>query len=382
MITATRQVPVTLKEQMYSARIMQSESKICELANKEPLLRSCESTLRPQFFLASASQNDWIPRVVAVTREDQLVGILYTKEKKLAGIPTGLLYVDTTLGSMLSVNEWDREAIFRTALHALLKERGVRGLRIVIPPSGFEMTALQDIPSQIPVDLQYAPTENHSLLLLPDRYETFLDSLGPQTRRNFRYYRRRSQAANHRFVDKLSLNEFASAASALQEETLIKSGSKAIKRAIDMISIAERPLLVGLRHESGEWLSILGGWYESGRAVIFLQMNSDKRHRNASLSVVLRGYLIELFILRGIRKVVFWAGSGGQLSRYSEYLPSVAVHLDKRSFVWNIVRHTMAPLIGLLPGPAAKMAEWIVPTKQDQNFDSESISKGDRLPLS
>jgi hypothetical protein len=309
------------------------------------------------------------------------VGVLYTKEKKLAGIPTGLLYVDTTLGSMLSVNEPEREPIFRAALQALLKKRGVRGMRIVIPPSGFEMMALQDIPSQISVDLCYAPTQNHSLLVLPDRYETFLKLLGHQTRRNFRYYRRRSQAANYHFVDKLSIDEFTCAASALRKETLIKSGSKAIKRAIDMISVAERPLLMGLRHHNGEWLSILGGWYESGRAIIFLQMNSDKRFRNASLSIVLRGYLIELFILRGVRNVVFWAGSGGQLSRYSEYLPSVAVHLDKRSFLWSIVRHTIAPLVSLLPGPIAKMAEWIVPRVPQQDFDCQSISKGDRLPL-
>lgn len=376
MVTATGQVPVTLKEQMYSARIVRSESKIRELAGKEPLLRNCESTLRPRFFLASASQN-WIPRVVTVMRGDQLAGILYTKEKKVAGIPTGLIYVDTTLGSILCVNEWEHEAVFRAALQAVLKRRGVRGMRIVIPPSGFEMAALQSIPSQIAVDLCCAPTQNHSLLALPDRYETFLDSLGPQTRRNFRYYRRRSQAAHHHFVDKLSIDEFASAAWALQNETLIKSGSKAIKRAIDMISAAERPLLVGLRDENGEWLSILGGWYEAGRAVIFLQMNSDKRHRNASLSIVLRGYLIELFILRGVRNVVFWAGSGGQLSRYSAYLPSVAVHLDQRSFVWNIVRHTMAPLLSLLPGSMSKMAEWIVPPKQQQNFDAQSVSKGD-----
>lgn len=380
MVTATRQVPVALKEQMYSARIVRSESEIRELANKEPLLRNCESTLRPRFFLASASQN-WIPRLVVVTRGDELAGILYTKEKKLAGISTGLVYVDTTLGSILSVNDWEREAIFRAALEALLKRRGVRGMRIVIPPSGFEMVALKSIPSEMTVDLYCAPTQNHSLLVLPDRYETFLDSLGSQTRRNFRYYRRRSQAAHHRFVDKLSIDEFASAAMALQTETLIKSGSKAIKRAIDMISAAERPLLVGLRHENGEWLSILGGWYEAGRAVIFLQMNSDKRHRTASLSIVLRGYLIELFILRGVRNVVFWAGSGGQLSRYSVFLPAVAVHLDQRSFVWKIVRHTMAPVLGLLPGPLAKMAEWIVPPKQQQNFDAQSVSKGDRVPL-
>lgn len=238
-------------------------------------------------------------------------------------------------------------------------------------PGGAEMAGTQGIPSAIPVDLCYAPAQNHSQLMLPNHYETFLESLGHQTRRNFRYYRRRSEAANVQFIDKLSIEEFASAASTLQSETLIKSGSKAIKRAIEMISATERPLLVGLRHRDGEWLSILGGWYESDRAVIFLQMNSDRRHRNASLSIVLRGYLLEWFILRGVKKVVFWAGSGGQLSRYAEYIPSIAVHLDKQSFLWKAVRHLVAPLISLLPGPVANLAQWIVPRTHQQNFDSD-----------
>jgi len=368
-------VPVTAKGQPYSVRIVESVAEICELTNIErTFLSGCESTLRPEFFLASASDKDWIPRVVVVARDGKFRGILYTKEKKLGIVPTGLLYVDTTLCSMPIVDEFEREPVFRAALLALLKSPGVRGMRILVPSSGYEMAAVHDIPSMIPVDLCYAPTQNHSQLVLPSQYEAFLESLGNQTRRNFRYYRRRSQAANCHFVDKLSIDEFASAASILQSETLIKSDSNAIRRAIDMISATERPLLVGLRHRDGEWLSILGGWYESDRAVIFLQMNSDKRHRNASLSIVLRGYLLEWFILRGVKKVVFWAGSGGQLSRYAEYIPSIAVHLDKQSFLWKTIRHTVAPLIGLLPGPVANLAQWIVPRAHRQNSDSDAGS--------
>lgn len=375
MVTATRQVPVTSEGQFYAVHIVESVTQIRGLINTEKtFLNACESTLRPEFFLASASNNDWLPRVAVVTHGGVLRGILYAKEKRVGIVPTGLLYVDTTLCNMPIVDENEREAVFRAALETLLKRRGVLGLRLLLPPGGAEMAGTQGIPSAIPVDLCYAPAQNHSQLMLPNHYETFLESLGHQTRRNFRYYRRRSEAANVKFIDKLSIDEFASAASTLQNETLIKSGSKAIKRAIEMISATERPLLVGLRHRDGEWLSILGGWYESDRAVIFLQMNSDRRHRNASLSIVLRGYLLEWFILRGVKKVVFWAGSGGQLSRYAEYIPSIAVHLDKQSFLWKAVRHIVAPLISLLPGPVANLAQWIVPRTHQQNFDPDAGS--------
>lgn len=167
-------MPVTSKGRNYSVNIVESVAQVCELTNIEKtFLRSCESTLRPQFFLASASNNHWLPRVAVVTHGDRLHGILYAKEKRLGIIPTGLLYVDTTLCNMPIVDESEREAVFQTALEALLKRRGVRGLRLLIPPAGSEMAAVQNIPSAIPVDFCYAPAQNHSQLVLPTHYETF-----------------------------------------------------------------------------------------------------------------------------------------------------------------------------------------------------------------
>ena len=49
------------------------------------------------------------------------------------------------------------------------------------------------------------------------------------------------------------------------------------------MSQVQRPMLTGLRGPDGEWLSILGGWYEGDQAVVFLQMNNDQGYPQDSL---------------------------------------------------------------------------------------------------
>jgi hypothetical protein len=60
-----------------------------------------------------------------------------------------------------------------------------------------------------------------------------------------------------------------------------------------MAAAAERPLAVGLRHRDGAWLSVICGVYRPAAGVLVLQLNNDKEFPNYSLSVVMRGCVIE-----------------------------------------------------------------------------------------
>ena len=65
---------------------------------------------------------------------------------------------------------------------------------------------------------------------------------------------------------------------------------------------------MGLKHRNGEWLSVIGGVYRPGAGVLLLQLNRDREFPRDSLSMVLRGYLIESLIQQGMREFIVWAG--------------------------------------------------------------------------
>ena len=345
----------------WSIEILSSPAEIRQLSESAALLlRDRDSTSDPRFFLASIDEKRWIPRVVTVTCAGNLAGIVYAKERKLAGVPTGIIYADATLDAMAVAAPAYRQEVFEISVQRLLERKNSRGLRILIPPQGFEYEAIQKMAGSRLLDVSQAPVENHSVLELPPSYDLFLDNLGKKTRRNFRYYRRRFEALGF-YVEEVSGGQFQQAASDLLKKSVVGAEREGIKRALAMLAASRRPIRVGLRHKNGEWLSILGGWYELDRAIVFIQMNDDRDYAHSALSVVMRGYLIESLISRGVPNLLFWAGTGSPLHRYCQYLPTIGVHLDVRSLAWRISRRVISWTAAFLPARMSLLASWIAP---------------------
>lgn len=312
--------------------------------------------LDPKFFLASVGETSWIPQVVVVRDGGAIRGIVYAKERKLRGFATGILYADATLDSMVAAAAGDRERIFQIGVAALMKRRGVWALRMLVPPDGFCLDALREGRS---TDFDCGEVENHCYVPLPGDYNSFLEGLGTNTRRNFRYYRRRFSDAGHQYVPRLTLEEFAKAAAHLATKSVTGTDQAGIKRALDMFAVSSRPMLAGLRHRDGQWLSVVGGWYTGETATVFCQMNDDRDYKESSLSLVMRGYLIEELISRQIHRLCFWAGVGGALSRYRVAIPAVKVYLDKRSIAWRAIRGLFTSMAPLFPKRKSWISEWI-----------------------
>jgi hypothetical protein len=272
-----------------------------------------------------------------------------------------MIYADASLGKMIVAEPGHFEEVLCTALTALFHRRGTRGIRILVPAEGLELSVLQKLFPLLPGDTCSTPAKNHSFLELPPSYDLFLQSLGSHTRQDFRRYRRRFEAANYTFVERLSLAEYQHAASQLLTNYAMKSDPHEIERAVRILSVVDRPLLAGLRHENGEWLSVLGGWYEFDRFVVLSQLNSDRKYPHAQLSIVLRGYVVEMLISQGVRSIVFWGGLGGPLTRYSKYVPSVALHLDTRHWTWRALRRFLQGMRPLLPRAMDAEIDWVVP---------------------
>jgi hypothetical protein len=333
------------------------------------LMRTEDTMLSPQFFLASLSDG-WRPKVVAVCRERDVIGILYARERTIKGIPTGIVYADGSLGSILLADPLYHKRAFRTAIEVLLASPRIRSIRLRILHSSRDFDGSMQLTSSISHDVRYFPIKdlssrlwkNHAHLPLADTYDQFLKALGSTTRHNFRYYRRRFEGSGHSFVDCLSLDELRSGALRLFPKSKLTARYQEawIDRHLRMVTAAGRPLAVGLKHSSGEWLSVLGGWYIPGGAVLRFQCNNEADFGHDSLSVVLRAYLIESLIRQGLKELVIWADTGPPLSRYVTYAHTMEVRADVSSHSWRMARSIISTVEPLLPNRLAAAAHWIV----------------------
>ena len=204
---------------------------------------NCENTFNPRFYLASIVKDAWIPRMVAVTRAGSTLGVVYAKERKIAGRATGLIYADATLDAMVVAEPGYRERVFEHAVRYLMNRRGFRGLRILVPPEGYEERAIERILSSRRLDVRRIRVENHSVLDLASSYESFLAGLGHRTRRNIRYYRRRFENAGE-YVPDVSIAEFQSVAMRILKQSVVGARPSRVDRALQMLSAAGRPILV------------------------------------------------------------------------------------------------------------------------------------------
>lgn len=316
----------------------------------------------PGFFLASVSRRAWSPALVLISDgTGEPAGILYSKERKIGAFKTGLIFADATLGALIAARDDDQQEAFRAGMKKMLASREVRGVRLLAPTGGYEAGTLEQLAKETGFEFRTAPAESHSILPLPDTNEEFLARLSSKTRRNFRYYRNRSENAGHAFVERLELDEFTRAAWILEGEGTTGGDAEGLERALKMFAAAKEPLLVGLRSADGELLSVVGGWYEENRAVIFMQLNSDKKHAKYSLSLVMRAHLIERLIEQEYGAILWWAGVGEPLNHYSTPVPSMWLYADRPSLSWRSARCLVDLVKGKLPPRYRAIADWVTP---------------------
>ena len=353
----------------YSAVVLSSHTEILQLRDvASQLMRQEDPMLTPDFFLASLSEG-WWPRVVVVCHEREAVAIMYTKERTLYGIPTGIVYSDGGLGSVLLANPLHHQNAFSFAVEVLLASPGIRGLRLEVARAGEELEAVRRLSASSPVHSHYSRIEYHDFPLgkthahlhLADSYDQFLAGLGYTTRHNFRYYRRRFEASGHKFEEHLSIDELRSAAFNLRPKSKLTAQRQQAKfeRDLNMVAAVSQPIAVGLKHRNGEWLSVIGGWYRPNGAVLCFQCNNERDYGPDSLSVVLRAYLIELLIRQRMEELVIWHDTRPPLSRYAAYVPMIGVRLDLPTYLWRGVRWLVSMVGPRLPRRLATNARWI-----------------------
>jgi hypothetical protein len=325
------------------------------------LLPSGEKNCHPGFFLASVTK-EWKPYVAVVRQRRNIIGMVYGKERRIAGIGTGVVYIDMTLGAPLMGPPLVRERILHSAARAFLHQTGMRALRLAVSPNGPEIAGLEAYAADANVEVERTPFESHSVLRLPINFDLFLQQLGSNGE-NWCAGRRKSEAAGDYFVFQVPQMAFQYGAWQMVQKRVKGADLEQLKRVAKMLSRASDPLIVGLRNRAGHWLSLAAGWYERGRAVIAMQLSDDAVRPEASSSNVLRSYLIEHLIRYEVRDLVWCGGVGGYLQNLAEALPAVSVHLDKRLTHWQMVRWGVRAASKILPQTLAAHADWVVAPK-------------------
>lgn len=214
----------------YSCSVLSSPDEIralkpfvgCSIARDDVLFD-------PKFFLSSVSSG-WEPRVAAVYNEARLAGVVYAKEKTILGCHFGVLYADLSWGSLSFGDYIHQENTFRIARENLLASPGTRGMRLRILRGSPELAAIRKLIVSKNLDVHFSWFKDHASLTLPDTYEQLLKSFGSTTRHNFRYYRRRFEAAGHVYLECLSLDELRSAAVYLKPRCTIPGPSESVER--------------------------------------------------------------------------------------------------------------------------------------------------------
>jgi hypothetical protein len=353
----------------YAGVVLSSDVEIRQLRDiARRLMQNDDAMLDPEFFLASVSKG-WAARVVAVYSSHEVVGIMYAKERIISGIPTGIVYADGSLGGVLLATPLHQQNAFRVAVETLFRCPGIRGMWLRVLQHSGEFGAIRQLVASRSLDAQCSPIEHsnsslwkcHARLPLAQTYDQFLEGLGSTTRHNFRYYRRRFEASDHRFMERLSMDELRSAAFDLlpKSKCTVRRQPMELERELKMVAAAKQPLAVALKHRDGEWLSVIGGWYRPGGAVLCFQCNNERKFGPDSLSVVLRAYLIERLIFQRLEELVIWAGTGPPLSRYVSYIPTIGVRLDVPTYWWRAACLFVSRVGPRLPRRLAAAAQWI-----------------------
>jgi hypothetical protein len=339
-----------------TASVVSTATEIRELTVFVSSLTPEPGMLAPRFFLASLLRRSFRPCVVVVSQGHRITGILYARERLVAGIPTGVVLADDTLGAMVVARQDDAESVLHCALETLLKHKPALRIRV----GSDRLALLQAEAATANAEIQFHREDHHAHLELPRTYKQFLAKVGSNTRHNLCRYRRRSEAAGNEFCSELSFTDFYAAAKCLfPRETCARHESN-FRQCLGMMEAMPSRLLIGLRRSSGEWISLAGGWYAGDRAVLNMQLN-DRACLRDSVSLVLRSYLIEQLINRGIRELVFWAGTSAPLSYYVASREEFMTYVDSRSQPWRLVRLACVTLAKLAPATFGRWLKWEAP---------------------
>ncbi len=295
-----------------------------------------DATFTPEYLLARTADRHE-PRIVACYESGELVGAIYGYEIMVGGRPTGYVFGGDETGRGLVLAAAEREGHIVASASRYLLERGIHAMRFNWRVNGVsDDVGLRGLePARI--SCTHHAREFGDLLTLGADYETFLCRLGVHTRRNMRLYRRKAEAEGYRFCPELHPEEYWAAAERLNRITDYPVDPLRQERDRRFLTLFDSLFLAGVQDSSGSLVSIIAGVVQGDHLHVITQLN-DASKQKFSLSLVLRGYVIETLINKGFSDIHFVNGSSAMLGRFCEPLEVRILSIDRNDHSFALLK--------------------------------------------
>lgn len=269
---------------------------------------------------------------IEIVKLDARVGSncwLYSFERRLLGLGTGVH--DGVLifrGSHFS-NVGPR------ALDEILGKRCVAALRVFSDTSNADFTPWKQFAHCLSI------SNVREALPLASSYGEFLRALGKHTRRNIQQCRKWAAGEGIR-VERRHLNSEEVSKLALQNMPTPKQPARILQTMRHALQQA-RPFELSLSMNGDELFSTAGGYIDGDCAFLIYQAN-DRRYRSLNPSLMLRAFLIEELIDRGVRHLAFVGGCAGVLMHQCDIVPTGELLLVRNTMLAGLKHWTASAL--------------------------------------
>jgi hypothetical protein len=283
-------------------------------------------SINPLYFLAT-TDHVRRPCAVACWRGDRLIGILFATERHVYGIRSGYgLGGDYTGRGLLICHPQDEAAVIAASIQALMAD-GLHSLHLRML---LRDATRMELPGMRATFLDARVLGDR--IALPTSFEQYLNTLGKHTRRNVRYYTRKAMAAGIQFEQDLAEQEYESSVARLNEETDFPANERRLARDRRLLMLNGGTRRFGLRGPDGMMVAVLCGFTRGKRFHLLTQLN-DAHLQRLSLSVVLRGFVIQHLIDTGHTELQYMGGSSLSLGRFCDPQQYRSLIVDRKTGV-------------------------------------------------
>ncbi len=268
-------------------------------------------------YLSWASLWRELPVAFLMRRSGDLHGAALLSFRRKHGIPVGLARAGNLggQGGVIAAAA-DRAEVMETASRVLLRKPFAHTVMLST------LWANQAAPGP---DLPVAGVQGHwrfrevrLRLDLGGGLEAVMERLGYKMRRNLRYYRRRAENEfGCRFLPALDDGQRRQAVDALSGQGLYPTDPKRAHQLEAALLATPGHFAMGLQDSQGSWVSYVTGWRGPNGTYIDWQLNREDLE-SASISTVMRSYLIEHEAERQSPAIIFVGGTSPFWSRVCE----------------------------------------------------------------
>jgi hypothetical protein len=270
---------------------------------------------------------------VACWEGDALIGLVYATQHYVRGVATGFSIGGDYVGRGLLLSHREREAAVIKASIEKILSGGVHSLHLRVlrrtdektPVPGTRMKYLDAV---VPGDR----------MILTGSFDEFLGTLGKHTRRNIRNYIRKAASAGIGFVPSLTREEYEAGVHRLNTSTAFPVEEARLLRDERLLAFHSGSQRMGLRDEHGNWVAILCGFSQKDRFHLLTQLN-DVGFEHLSLSVVLRGRMVESLISSGHAELQFMGGTSLSFGRFCAPQRYRSIFIDKQRGLAAVAKH-------------------------------------------